>query len=572
MQLQRLLAVARGDEPADLVLRNLQLVDVLNHQVYPSAISVCDGRIAAIDEACRGHDEHDLQGGFVCPGLIDAHVHIESSMLHPLEFARAVVKHGVTTVIANPHEIANVLGLAGILSLLQAGEGAPLDILLTVPSSVPATDLATSGDSLTTQDLMQLRDHAQVVGLGEVMDFTGIVAGKEQLLKELSLFSGQLVDGHCPGLMGRDLQVYAAAGISNDHECRTIAEAEARLRCGMKLLLREGSAAHNLLDLLPLLSPHNERWISLCTDDSSPADLLTKGSIDHLLRMALAAGVPPITALRMATLNPAEHYRLWDRGLLAPGRRADMVVVDSLETFQPKSVYRAGRLVTAKELAASRAGGTPETSSTLEDTVRVDWQRLDLKVAAQGVHMRVIGLIPNQLVTDCRIMPAHIVLGQAMADPERDLLKMAVIERHKGSGQCGLGFVVGMGLQRGAMASTVAHDHHNLLVIGADDHSMLTAARAVAAVGGGQAVALEGKILSLLPLPIAGLMSNAPVEQVAKSQEELSSAARCLGCTLAEPFMTMSFLGLEVIPELKLTDRGLVQVQSMEFVPLFVED
>ena len=572
MQQQRLLAVARGDEPADLVLRNLQLVDVLNHQVYPAEIALCDGRIAAIDKACRGHQEHDLQGGYLCPGLIDAHVHIESSMLHPAEYARAVVSHGVTTVIANPHEIANVLGLAGILYLLQAGEGTPLDILLTVPSSVPATDLATSGASLSTGDLLRLRDNSQVVGLGEVMDFPGVVAGKQRLLKELSLFRGQVVDGHCPALMGRNLQAYAAAGISSDHECATVAEAAARLQSGMKLLLREGSAAHNLLDLLPVLNHHNERWISLCTDDLSPADLLARGSIDHLLRLAIAAGVPPITALRMATLNPAEHYRLWDRGLLAPGRQADLLVVDSLFDFQPKTVYRAGQRVTTREQPVKRVRGTLKETEKFEDTVRIDWQRLDFKVLARGTRMRVIGIIPDQLATACRIMPANIVEGEALPDPKRDLLKMAVIERHHGSGRCGLGFVAGMGLQRGAMASTVAHDHHNLMVIGADDLSMLTAARAVASVGGGQAVALGNEVLVLLPLPVAGLISKDSIEQVAAFQEQLTSAARQLGCGLVEPFMTMSFLALEVIPELKLTDRGLVQVRTMELVTLFVED
>lgn len=572
MQQKRLLAAARGDEPADLVLRNLQLVDVLNHQVYPAAIAVCDGRIAAIDEACCGREEHDLRGGFVCPGLIDAHAHIESTMLHPAEYARSVIGHGVTTVIANPHEIANVLGMEGILYLLRAGETVPLDILLTVPSSVPATNLATAGGVLTNRDIQQLGEHPHVVGLGEVMDFPGVAAGKERLLNELSLFHGQVVDGHCPGLMGRELQAYAAAGISSDHECSNIAEAKARLRSGMKVFIREGSAAHNLLDLLPLLDQYNERWISLCTDDLSPADLLTKGSIDNLLRIAISAGVPPITALRMATLNPAEHYRLWDRGLLAPGRRADMLVVDSLSDFRPKRVYRAGQLEAAGGQSVERAGEARKIPAKLKDTVRINWPRLDFKVMAQGTRMRVIGVIPDQLTTRCRIMPAHIVGEGALACPERDLLKMAVIERHEESGRCGLGFVSGMGLQRGAMASTVAHDHHNLLVIGGDDQSMLTAAKAVAAAGGGQAVALGNEVLALLSLPIAGLMSDGTIEQVAASQNEVNLAAQRLGCRLDEPFMTMSFLALEVIPELKLTDRGLVQVRTMEFVPLFVED
>ncbi len=572
MQKQRLLAVARGEGPADLVLRNLQVVDVLNHEVYPAAIAVCDGLIAAIDENCFGYEEHDLEGDFLCPGLIDAHAHIESTMLHPAEYARTVVGHGVTTVIANPHEIANVLGIEGILYLLKAGEVVPLDILLTVPSSVPATNLATSGGALSNKDIERLGNYPQVVGLGEVMDFPGVVAGKERLLNELSLFQGQVVDGHCPGLMGRDLQAYAAAGISSDHECVDTDEAAARLRCGMKVFFREGSAAHNLLDLLSLLNPHNERWISLCTDDLSPGDLLTKGSIDHLLRLAISAGVSPVTALRMATLNPAEHYRLWDRGLLAPGRRADMLVVDSLSDFKPKKVYRAGKLVAAKGQAADRTGGEPREPANLENTVRINWDRLDLRVLAQGTRMRVIGVVPDQLTTVCRIMPAHIIDGESLACPERDLLKMAVIERHRGSGQCGLGFVAGMGLQRGAMASTVAHDHHNLLVIGADDRSILTAARAVAAVGGGQAVALDNEVLALLPLPIAGLMSDDVIERVASSQNEVTLAAQRLGCRLNEPFMTMSFLALEVIPELKLTDRGLVQVRTMELVSLFVEN
>ena len=408
MQQQRLLAVARGDQPADLVLRNLRLVDILNNEIYPSAIAVCDGRIAAIGEDCCGVEEHDLQGGFVCPGLIDAHVHIESSMLHPAEFARVAAAHGVTTVIANPHEIANVLGVEGIRYMLRAGEGGPVDILLTVPSSVPATDLATTGAALQAGELLQLRNLPQVVGLGEVMDFPGVVSAKERLLDEISLFGAKVVDGHCPGLMGRNLQAYAAAGISSDHECCSVAEAQARLRSGMKIFLREGSAAHNLRDLLPVLNQYNERWLSLCTDDKNPADLLEKGSIDHLLRLALEAGVPPVMALRMATLNPAEHYRLWDRGLLAPGRRADLLVVDNLSSFQPQLVYQAGLLVARQGQSAATAENRRSLAATFDDTVRIDWSQVDFRIPARGSRIRAIGVTPDQLITACRIMPAPI--------------------------------------------------------------------------------------------------------------------------------------------------------------------
>jgi adenine deaminase len=340
----------------------------------------------------------------------------------------------------------------------------------------------------------------------------------------------------------------------------------------MKLFLREGSAAHNLLDLLPVLNRYNERWLSLCTDDMNPGDLLKKGSIDHLLRLVLAAGVAPITALRMATLNPAEHYRLWDRGVLAPGRRADLLVVDDLSSFRPQRVYQGGRLVARDARPVARTSTQPPLVTTFDDTVRIDWSQVDFRVPAKGGRLRAIGVISDQLVTTCRIMPARIVEGMALADPGQDLLKMAVIERHKFSGRLGLGFVTGLGLARGAMASTVAHDHHNLLVVGADDESMMTAAQAVAGAGGGQAVALGREVLALLPLPIAGLMSNGSVEQVASDHSALVSAARRHGCRQEDPFMTLSFLALEVIPDIKLTDRGLVDVQSMEFIPLFLED
>lgn len=574
MDVQRLLAVARGDQPADLVLRNLRLVDVFAGTSSPGEIAICGARIAGVGRDYCGHEEVDLQGRWVCPGLIDAHVHIESSLVRPREYGRAVAVRGVTTVIANPHEIANVFGVEGVRYMAQDGEHGPCDILFTVPSSVPATQLATSGAALSLGDLALLRKDPRVVGLGEVMDYGGVIAGKEHLLRELALFRDRIVDGHCPELTGQGLAAYVAAGISSDHECTTMQEARGKLQCGMRLFLREGSAARNLRDLLPVLTPAVERRLSFCTDDLSPGDLLHTGSIDHMLRLAIDSGVPPMLAIRMATLNPAEHFRLEDRGRIAPGCRCDLVVVDNPLDFRPFQVYQAGRLVAQGGQLTEERGDQREVKEPerLRRSVAVDWRQVEFTVPAEGERIRVIGLVPDQLVTRELILPARIENGQAVADPQRDLLKLAVIERHRASGRVGLGFIKGMGLQEGALAGTVAHDHHNLVAVGADDRSMLTAARAVAETGGGLAAAVGEQVLCLLPLPIAGLMSDLGIEEVVRQAAELAAAARKLGTPLRDPFMTLSFLALEVIPALKLTDLGLVDVLGMQLVPLFPED
>jgi adenine deaminase len=574
MDMQRLLAVARGDQPADLVLRNLRLVDVFSGTSRPGEIAVCGNRIAGVGPGYRGKEEVDLQGRWVCPGLIDPHVHIESSLVRPREYGRAAVVRGVTTVIANPHEIANVFGVEGIRYMARDGECGPCDILLTVPSSVPATPLATSGAALSLEDLARLREDPGVVGLGEVMDYGGIIAGKEHLLQELALFRGRVIDGHCPGLTGQGLAAYIAAGISSDHECTTAQEARVKLESGLRLFLREGSAARNLRDLLPVLTPAVERRLSFCTDDLSPGDLLHTGSIDHVVRLAVKAGVPPMLAIRMATLNPAEHFCLEDRGRIAPGCRCDLVVVDNPLDFRPSRVYQAGRLVAQDGKLTDEKGDLHEVEEPerLRRSVVVDWGQVDLTVPAEGERIRVIGLVPDQLVTRNLILPASIESGRAVADTQRDLFKLAVIERHRASGRVGLGFVQGMGLRQGALAGTVAHDHHNLVVVGADDQSMLTAARAVAEANGGLAVAVGEQVLCLLPLPIAGLMSDLGIEEVSRRAAELGTAAGDLGTPLRDPFMTLSFLALEVIPDLKLTDRGLVDVKRMQLVPLFPAD
>ncbi|HYU32939.1 MAG TPA: adenine deaminase [Thermoanaerobaculia bacterium] len=568
MDLTRTLAIARGDEPADLLLSNARLVNVLSGEIHPADIAVAGGIVTGLGAGPRpAREEIDLGGLYVAPGLIDAHVHIESSMVPPAEFARAVVPRGVTTVVTDPHEIGNVLGLAGIQFMLDDAEGAPLDVLVNASSCVPATHLETSGAHLAADDLATLLRHPRVLGLAEVMNFPGVIGGDPEVLAKLQAFRGRPIDGHCPGLSGPALAAYVAAGIHNDHECTSVEEAREKLRAGLAIFIREATNARNLRTLLPLVSPATERHLCLCTDDRQPADLLDEGSIDHMIRVAIAEGIDPVTAIRLGTLNTAEHYGLYDRGAVAPGRRADLVVFADLRAPRASMVFRGGELV-------ARDGRLVVPSPTrlrqLPPTVHLAMDRLDFTIPAQGSRVRVIGAVPDQLITESLEMDAALRDGQAVADPARDLLKMAVIERHHGSGGMGRGFVHGIGLRRGAIASTVAHDHHNLVVIGADDRSMRTAVLAVAGAGGGLAVADGETILGLLPLPLAGLMSDRPIEEVRDGMRALLDAAHGLGARLRDPFMAMSFLALEVIPSLKLTDAGLIDVERFEVVPLFV--
>lgn len=567
MDLSHILAVARGDEPADLLLRNAQLVNVLSGEIHPADIAVAGGIVTGLGGGVPAREEIDLGGRYVAPGFLDAHVHIESSMVPPAEFARAVVPRGVTTVVTDPHEIGNVLGLAGIRFMLDDAEGAPLDVLVNASSCVPATHLETSGARLEADELATLLGHPRLLGLAEVMNFPGVVGGDPGVLAKLEAFRGRPIDGHCPGLSGPALSAYVAAGIHNDHECTSVEEAREKLRAGLTVFLREATNARNLRPLLPLVSPATERRLCFCTDDRQPADLLGDGSIDFMVRVAIAEGIDPVTAIRLATLNTAEHYGLRDRGAVAPGRRADLVVFEDLREPRAERVFRGGMMV-------ARDGRlvvpSPHRSRQLPPTVHLAIDRLDFTIPAEGPRVQVIGAIPDQLITEKLVMDAAVRDGQAVADPSRDLLKMVVIERHRGTGRMGRGFVHGVGLRRGAIASTVAHDHHNLVVIGADDRSMRTAALAVAETGGGLAAADGETVLARLPLPLAGLMSDRPIEEVRDGMQSLLDAAHGLGARLRDPFMAMSFLALEVIPTLKLTDVGLVDVERFEVVPLFV--
>jgi adenine deaminase len=400
------------------------------------------------------------------------------------------------------------------------------------------------------------------------MNFHGVIGGDDAVLEKIGAFQDRVIDGHSPGLGGIGLQAYVAAGVQSDHESTTPEEALEKLRLGMMVMIREGTVARDLAALVPVVTPANQHRFCFCTDDCQPADLLGRGGIDHAIRSAIALGLDPVSAIRLATWNPAQHFRLHQRGAVTPGRRADLVVFDDLQAPRPRLVFRNGELV-ARDGCMAVPPRPP--SRTLRSTMNIAWESVGFRVPAEGRRMRVIGVLPDRLVTESLGAEALVREGEAQADPSRDLLKIAVIERHMASGAVGKGFVRGMGLREGALASSVAHDHHNLIVIGADDASMMTAARRVGALHGGMVVASAGQVLAEAPLPLGGLMSADPVESVKTQVEALVAAARALGSPLHDPFMAMSFLSLEVIPSLKLTDKGLVDVERLEFVPLWIE-
>lgn len=567
--LTRLLSVSRGDLPADLLLTGGRIVNVFSGEIEPADIAIADGLIAGIGPGYRARETIDLKNSFVAPGLIDAHVHIESSLCVPSQFAAALVPCGVTAVVADPHEIANVNGPAGMRFMFDASRGLPLDVTIMAPSCVPATDLATAGGIITDDDLHMLRDTGIACGLAEMMNFPGVLAANAAVLQKLSTMQGRPIDGHCPGLTGKSLNAYIAAGIGSDHESTTAAEAKEKLSRGLYVLIREATNARNLDALLPIVTPANSRRICFCTDDRTPVELLEKGSVDEMLRRAIASGIPPVEAIRMATLNTAEWFGLNHLGAIAPGRVANLFVFDDLRSPTARCVFSHGSMV-AWNGALAFGSTSPPVDSKMTGICRVDWDRIRWDVPARSGRVRVIGSLPDQLLTEHRMCDARVVDDCAVADVPNDVLKMLVIERHRGTGNHAAGFIQGFGLQRGAMAGTVAHDHHNLVVMGADDVSMQTAARAAAVMGGGLVVAVGQSVIAHLPLPVAGLMSDRPIAEVARGYAAVVAAARGLGSPLVDPFMAMSFMTLEVIPSLKLTDRGLVDVEKFQFVDLFV--
>ena len=571
--LQRRIQIARGKLPADLVLRNAQLVNVCSGEIYPADVALADGLVVGVGApgvGYAGHEERDLAGRWLAPGLMDGHMHIESTMLVLSEFARLVTPRGVTTVMLDPHEFANVMGVAGIRYVLESGRGLPLDAYVMLSSCVPASSYESPYRVLNADDLLPLLQEERVLGLAEMMNMPGVLSGDEQVLAKISATQqhGLVVDGHAPGLKGPDLCAYAAAGVMSDHECTTPEEARERIRLGMWLMIREGSAARNLEALLPLVQELRPPRVFFVTDDRDTQDLTTRGHIDSMVRRAIELGLDPVEAIRLATYNTAQYFRLYNRGAVAPNFVADLVVLDDLNTFQVESVYKDGKLVAQNGRLLADVQPSPAFTG-VTGTVHIGAiTERDLRITGQPGMVEVVGIEPGQITTKHLQVEAAIQNGEIIADPARDLLKLVVIERHHASGKVGLGLVQGFGLRKGAIASSVAHDAHNLVIAGASDADILQAARVLEEMGGGFTCVVDGEVRARVPLPYGGLVSPLPASELVQQLRTLDAAAAELGCTLEHPCMTLSFLSLSVIPSLKLTDQGLVDVETFTLVPL----
>ena len=570
--LQRRIQVARGLLPADLVLRDARLVNVCSGECYAADVAITDGLVvgvSALGEGYHGNQERDLQGRWLAPGLIDGHMHIESTMLLLSEFSRIVTPRGITAIVLDPHEFANVMGVEGIRYVLESGRGLPLSAYVMLSSCVPASSFESPYRVLTADDLLPLLEHERVLGLAEMMNMPGVLQGDEQVLAKIVATQqhGLVVDGHAPGLKGRDLCAYASAGIMSDHECTTLEEARQRIRLGMWLMIREGSAARNLDALLPLVKELHPPRVFFVTDDRDPQDLTTRGHIDSMVRRAIALGLDAVEVIRLASYNTAQYFRLYNRGAIAPGFVADLVVLDDLDTFQVESVYKDGALV-AQHGKLLVDVPTP-ASANITGTVHIgNLRESDLRISGKDGLVEVVGIEPGQITTTHLREEAPLRDGEIVADPARDLLKLVVIERHHASGRVGLGLVKGFGLRKGAIASSVAHDAHNLIIAGASDSDILKAARTLEEMGGGFACVVDGEVQARVPLPYGGLVSPLPVDALVQQLHTLDAAAAELGCTLDHPCMTLSFLSLSVIPALKLTDQGLIDVETFTLLPL----
>jgi len=563
--LARLIAVAKGEAPADLILANAGVVNVFSGEVESANVAICGDRIAGVGDYKEAEQVLDLGGKYIAPGLINGHTHLESSMLDVGQYARAVVPRGTLAVVTDLHEIANVCGLDGIRYVLDYASNLPLDLYLMAPSCVPATPLETSGADLAPETIAQLLRWESCIGLGEVMNFPGLLSGDEDVLKKLGFAQGKVIDGHAPGVSGRNLNAYISAGIHSDHESTSLEEAEEKLRRGMYVMIREGSSEKNLDDLLPLVNDKTYKRCMFVVDDRSCFDLLHDGDIDAVVRKAMGRGLDPVRAIQLATINPAEYFGLSGLGAIAPGYLADIIVLNELAELSIDLVFYRGHPV-AKE--GEPLFSLPQVEvGELADTVKVKPFEVDaLALPASGKTEPVIEVVPGQILTRRREERVKVEGDVVVPDVGRDILKLVVVERHRATGNIGVGLVMGFGLKKGALASSIAHDAHNIIAVGADDNDIFLAIKEIERLNGGLVVAADGGILGSLPLPIAGLLSDKPLGEVVYRLGKLQKLAKVLGTTLTSPFSTLSFLALPVIPELRLTDLGMVDVNRFKLM------
>lgn len=551
-----------GREPADIVLKGGRFLDLITGELVESDIAICEDRIVGTFGTYRGKHEIDVSGRIVVPGFIDTHLHIESSQVTPHEFDRCLLPQGVTTAICDPHEIANVLGAEGIRFFLDSALETVMDIRVQLSSCVPATHMETSGVELLIDDLLPFADHPKVIGLAEFMNFPGVLAKDPECMAKLRAFQGRHIDGHAPLLRGLDLNGYIAAGIRTEHEATNAEEALEKLRKGMYVLVREGSVSKDLKALMPIITERHAQFLALCTDDRNPLDIADQGHLDYLIRTAIAGGVEPLAIYRAASVSAARAFGLFDRGLVAPGQRADLVVVDSLEGCHAEIVLSAGRVVSEALFAARKPVAEVGRNSVKAPRVTAS----NFRSQSNSGKTRAIGIVPGKIITQNLEFDLKVGPNGVEPDLERDVVKVAVIERHGKNGNIATGFVHGFGLKAGAIASTVSHDSHNICVVGASDEDIATAANRLGEIEAGFVVVRDGKVLAEMPLPIAGLMSTEPYETVREALRKLRHAAEDLGSVLEEPFLQLAFIALPVIPHLKITDRGLVDVDKFEFV------
>lgn len=566
--MSNIINVACGIEKADLVIKNANIVNVLSEEIHKGDIAICNGIIAGIGDNYSGEKEIDVNGAYVTPSFIDGHVHLESTMMLPKEFAKVVLPAGTTTVIIDPHEISNVLGLHGISFMHEVVKDLPMNVYMMLPSCVPATPFETSGFDLNSYDLSLLIDKAWVLGIAEMMNYPGVLNQDKNVMSKLELAKSRnkRIDGHAPYLHGKDLCAYIASGVKSDHECTTPEEAIEKIRLGMYVMIREGTAAKDLDALIPVLKSSNTRKCIFVTDDRHPSDL--KEHINGMVRRTVEAGVDPIKAIQIASLNTAEYFGLKDLGAIAPNYRADLLIFPDLKNFKPDIVIKDGKIIAQNGSLTEPITETEEIA--VRNSVNVRWITPDdFKIPAKSDKVRALEIIPNQLITKSIISDIKIDDGNAVSNVDTDTLKICVIERHRATGNIGKGFVKGFNLKCGAIASTVAHDSHNMIVIGTNDFDMYTAAVALIKCQGGKVVVKDGEILANLPLPIAGLMSDKDFDYVIEKCEELNCAAYSIGCKIKDPFMTMGFLSLPVIPELKITDKGVFDTNKLDFIDIF---